>query len=110
VTIRSSKNTITRLAATALLGGAAMLAIAAPVAAQTDGDPYAGPTPPEVAPAQAEVAPASPGTAEVAAAPVSNSVSGGLPVTGGDIAGLVALGATAIVAGGALTRVRRRTA
>jgi hypothetical protein len=53
-------------------------------------------TPPDVAPLAQQ-------------APVSSNV-GGLPVTGGDLVGLTAIGAGAIVAGALLVRARRQAA
>lgn len=45
--------------------------------------------------------------AQVQAEQASRPVSGGLPVTGGDVAGLAALGVTALASGGLLVRTSR---
>ena len=105
MTVRKSTRLRARVAAVVTIGASALVMTALPAFAQADGDAYVGPTPPEVAPSQAEVAPAA--EAEVAA---SAPVSGGLPMTGGDVVGLLAIGASAIVAGGALVAVRHRRA
>lgn len=88
--------------------GVALVAFALPAAAQTD-PLYPSPTPPSVVVSPervAQPAPAAQAAPAVQAAPVAQVKSGGLPVTGGDVLGLAAIGAVALGAGLVMVRFR----
>lgn len=84
-----------------LVAGAIAFSVLAPSAAFAASYPNGGSTPPSSV---------DPGT-HVEAATATQSGSSSLPFTGGDVAGLAAVGGGAIVIGGLLaTRTRRRRA
>jgi hypothetical protein len=89
--------TFTRRAARLLAAGVVTLGVLAPTAAFAVDYPNGGSTPPQ----------SDPGT-HVEAATTSNG-SSSLPFTGGDVAGLTAIGGGAIVIGGLLAHRARRS-
>jgi len=105
VTIR--QRTIRFAAASALAAGAFVPLLATSAAAQGE-CPTASPSDVNCQP-DAPVQPvAQVAGAQVAAVQASTPVTGGLPVTGGDVVGLAVIGASAIGAGGLLFVSSRR--
>ncbi|MCU1459439.1 MAG: hypothetical protein JWL73_3531 [Actinomycetia bacterium] len=102
---------ITRTAMTAFVGASMLVLVSAGPTFAADGTAYVGPPPPPVT----TVAPASTAPTVVVKAVTATSpapVSGALPFTGGDVAGLTLAGAalTALGAGIVVRNRRRRLA
>lgn len=97
--------TIARVAALALI---ALIAFAAPVAAQEQ--PYVGVEPPEVAGVVEDRPAAAPEAGAVSPAAAERTQVLGLAVTGGDVVRLALLGFGAVAVGVGLRRAGRRPA
>lgn len=90
------------------LGVAAMLALAAlGFGAPAVADDYVGPKPPPAGPVDHGIG--GPVDVEQARAPARQSPAGGLPITGGDVMGLLLLAAVVVGAGVIVVRTTRST-
>ena len=89
-------------AALVLIGGGTLVFVAPSMASAQQGEPYGGGSTVVVSPTSTD-----PGATHVAADPADPSGSS-LPFTGGDVAGLAAIGAGAVGIGVVASRVRRR--
>jgi LPXTG-motif cell wall-anchored protein len=95
------------LAATAALGAAFALNVL-PAAAQTETYPPPTNPQPTVQPSVETTVPTTPPTVLPSVETVPETGGSTLPVTGGDVAGMAAIGVGAVAAGAALLFMRRR--
>lgn len=99
-----------RFAAAGAFAASLALPLGAGIASAQEICPTASPSDIACSPPPVEVPEVSsfPAEGEVAVKGVSVSASSGLPVTGGDVAGMAMLGAVALGTGGVMVRVGRR--
>ena len=100
--MRGNSATRRTRAALVLIGGATLVLVAPSMASAQQADPYGGGSTVVVSPTTTD-----PGTTQVAADQTQSSGSS-LPFTGGDVAGLAAIGAGAVGIGVLASLARRR--